>query len=76
MDQSNFDSAEWLSMLLVWPSFQSEFLSFATMHRALILFSCAVLAAKASNVLEFTDANFKDKIKELDVALVEFYAPW
>lgn len=46
------------------------------MHPALILFSCAVLAVQASNVLEFSDSNFKDKIKEHSVILVEFYAPW
>nr|UMA83671.1 venom-related protein disulfide isomerase [Conus judaeus]DAZ87009.1 TPA_inf: venom-related protein PDI [Conus judaeus] len=54
----------------------SAFTSPATMRRALILFSCIVLAVQASDVLEFTDSNFESKIKELDVALVEFYAPW
>jgi len=46
------------------------------MYRALFLVSCVVLAVQASNVLEFTDSNFKDKIKDHSVALVEFYAPW
>lgn len=26
--------------------------------------------------MEFTDANFDSRIKDIDVALVEFYAPW
>lgn len=32
--------------------------------------------ASASDVLEFDDSNFNDKIGTLDVALVEFFAPW
>lgn len=39
--------------------------------------SCAFVAfALSSDVLEFTDANFQDKVSEHDVILVEFYAPW
>jgi len=46
-----------------------------------LLFSVALVSAfahclLASDVLEFTDANFDSKIGNHDVALVEFYAPW
>jgi len=38
---------------------------------------CLVLSiALASDVLEFTDANFDTNIRQHDVALVKFYAPW
>uniref|UniRef100_A0A1I7Z114 Protein disulfide-isomerase n=1 Tax=Steinernema glaseri TaxID=37863 RepID=A0A1I7Z114_9BILA len=42
------------------------------------LLSLALLvgAALASDVLEFTDANFDSSIGDHEVALVEFYAPW
>jgi thioredoxin-like negative regulator of GroEL len=30
----------------------------------------------ASDVLEYTDANFDAEIVKHDLALVEFYAPW
>lgn len=29
-----------------------------------------------SDVMKFTDANFKEGIKPFDVLLVKFYAPW
>lgn len=45
------------------------------MLRSLVVFSLAVIAAKA-NVLDFTDANFKSKVQEHDVILIEFFAPW
>jgi hypothetical protein len=32
--------------------------------------------ASASDVLEFDDSNFNNKIGDHDVALVEFFAPW
>ena len=32
--------------------------------------------ALASDVLEFHDSDFETKIKDHDVALVEFFAPW
>jgi len=42
-----------------------------------ILVPCLFLAlAAASDVLEFTDADFKDKVAEHDIILVEFFAPW
>jgi protein disulfide-isomerase A3 len=36
----------------------------------------ALESSLASDVLEYTDANFESKITQHDVALVEFYAPW
>lgn len=36
----------------------------------------ALSGVLSDDVLEFTDANFESKIQDLDVALVEFYAPW
>jgi protein disulfide-isomerase A3 len=46
-----------------------------------LLFSVALISIifqslLASDVLEFTDANFDSKIGDHDIALVEFYAPW
>jgi len=46
-----------------------------------LLFSVALVSVffqslLASDVLEFTDANFDSKIGSHDIALVEFYAPW
>ncbi len=35
-----------------------------------------VVLASASDVLEFNDDNFNDKVAENDIVLVEFYAPW
>jgi len=42
----------------------------------LVLLGIAFQSALASDVLEFKDSDFDTRIKELDVALVEFYAPW
>lgn len=33
-------------------------------------------AARASDVLEFTDDDFENKIGDHDLILVEFFAPW
>lgn len=38
----------------------------------LLVLGCAA----ASDVLEFTDANFADSVADHDIMLVEFYAPW
>ena len=35
-----------------------------------------IQALSASDVLELKDSDFDSKIRNLDVALVEFYAPW
>lgn len=80
VDQSTFDSAEevcrvyrLLSKIVV----AVKILHFPNkMYRVLVVFSCALLVISASDVLEFTDSNFEDKVKEHDVILVEFYAPW
>lgn len=32
--------------------------------------------AIASDVLEYKDSDFDTKIRQHDIALVEFYAPW
>jgi thiol-disulfide isomerase/thioredoxin len=32
--------------------------------------------AEKSDVLEFKDSDFEEKIKDHPIALVEFYAPW
>ena len=37
-----------------------------------LLFSLAV----ASDVIELDDSNFKSGVADLDIALVEFFAPW
>ncbi|CAI4225233.1 unnamed protein product [Auanema sp. JU1783] len=43
----------------------------------LILLSAVALAVSAGgDVLEYTDSNFEDMIKQHEVALVKFYAPW
>lgn len=42
-----------------------------------VLFVAAlVAAARASDVLEYTDDDFDSKIGDHDLALVEFFAPW
>ena len=34
------------------------------------------LGVSASDVLEYTDANFDSQIGQHEIALAEFYAPW
>jgi hypothetical protein len=47
----------------------------ATMIVGLLL--CALVsAAAASDVLEWTDADFAENVKKHDIVLGEFYAPW
>uniref|UniRef100_A0A646QE81 Protein disulfide-isomerase n=1 Tax=Hemiscolopendra marginata TaxID=943146 RepID=A0A646QE81_9MYRI len=45
------------------------------MWKFIILSFCLVVTL-ASDVLEFTDSDFAERIKEHDTYLVEFYAPW
>lgn len=42
----------------------------------LVIFSGLLSIVVASDVLEFNDSNFEDKIKDHSIALVEFFAPW
>ena len=44
--------------------------------RVLLSLLSVTALALASDVLEFTDSDFATRIKEHDVALVEFFAPW
>jgi len=46
------------------------------MLKFLILLSVAVTATLASDVLDYTDSNFDSRIREHEIALVEFFAPW
>jgi len=39
-------------------------------------FISLIALVSASDVLEFTDANFQSQVAEHDVILIEFYAPW
>ena len=40
-------------------------------------FVCVLFVlSSASDVLEFTDNDFEDKVAEHDIILVEFFAPW
>ena len=41
---------------------------------ACLLAVCALAAA--SDVLDLTSANFDSSLKNIDLALVEFFAPW
>jgi len=45
------------------------------MYKVLSLLAVLSLAA-ASDVLEYTDDDFEDKIGDHDIILVEFFAPW
>lgn len=42
----------------------------------LILLAALAGFSSASDVLEFTDADFKSRIVDHELILVEFYAPW
>jgi thiol-disulfide isomerase/thioredoxin len=48
------------------------------MHSVLFiaLFIGLTTYATASDVLVFTDSDFETKIKQYDIVLAEFYAPW
>jgi protein disulfide isomerase family A protein 3 len=46
------------------------------MYKYFAAFISFFVLASASDVLEFTDANFQEKVAEHDVILVEFFAPW
>ena len=49
----------------------------STMKVALLLVAVAVCGvAVASDVLDLTTSNFESTLKNVDLALVEFYAPW
>ena len=41
-----------------------------------LAFLCVLSLSCASDVLEFTDADFANKIVDHDIILVEFFAPW
>ena len=48
------------------------------MHSVLyiaLIIACVTLAS-ASDVLVFTDSDFESKVKQHDILLAEFYAPW
>lgn len=43
---------------------------------AVLFIAAFAAAARASDVLEFTDDDFDSKIGDHDFILVEFFAPW
>jgi len=45
-------------------------------HLFVLLLPIILGVASASDVLELTDSNFKDGVKDAEIMLVEFYAPW
>uniref|UniRef100_A0A8C9S0Z5 Protein disulfide-isomerase n=1 Tax=Scleropages formosus TaxID=113540 RepID=A0A8C9S0Z5_SCLFO len=52
------------------------FLTLALPMFKLLFLAVFCVAAKASDVLEFTDDDFETKIVDHDLILVEFFAPW
>jgi len=46
------------------------------MMLAVLFVAAFAAAARASDVLEFTDDDFDSKIGQHDLILVEFFAPW
>ena len=40
------------------------------------LFVALAAYASASDVLTLTDSDFETKVKQYDIVLAEFYAPW
>ena len=42
----------------------------------LTLFIGLITFTRASDVLVLTDSDFESKVKQYDVLLAEFYAPW
>lgn len=48
-----------------------------TMVRYLVALSLFVLSVYAgSDVFDWTDKTFDDAVKEHDIVLIEFFAPW
>ena len=41
-----------------------------------LIFLALLSAVYGSDVIELTDSNFGSRIKSMDIALVEFFAPW
>ena len=48
----------------------------ATMIKFFPLILLFVGSALCSDVIELTDSNFDNTIKDKDILLIEFYAPW
>jgi protein disulfide isomerase family A protein 3 len=48
------------------------------MHSIILLtvFIGLLTSTTASDVLVFTDSDFESKVKDYDILLAEFYAPW
>lgn len=43
----------------------------------LLILVCTLLSVFGDgDVMKFTDANFEEKIKDYEILLVKFYAPW
>lgn len=51
-------------------------MEFRLLVLAVVLITSSTTLAEESDVLELDASNFDDQIADLDIALVEFYAPW
>jgi hypothetical protein len=44
--------------------------------KGLLIFLAAVIAVNCEDLIELGDSDFNSRLKDMDLALIKFYAPW